>query len=151
MVYRFVAFVAITVRWNTRYHFQTQQTNDKSNWEVAVTASSPSPAGPDAFSSMPALSKESEMLSESRGETKERDEPLPGGFLSVFPHHLPDRFHLQSIPHLTPTRRARSVSNRSRSRTLPFLPPRRQILPEICRSVSASHALGNTHTVSRAW
>ena len=151
MVYRFVAFVSTTVRWNTRYHFQTQDANDKSNWEVAVAGSSTTPAGPDAFSPIPSLSKESEMLSESRGKTKEQDEPLPGGLLFVFPHHLPDRFPLQSIPYLIPTRHARSVSNHSKSRPLPSLLPWRQILLEICRSVSASHAPGNIHTVSRAW
>ena len=84
MVYRFVAFVSTTVRWNTRYRFQTQDANDKSDLEVAVAGSSTTPAGPDAFSPIPSLSKESEMLSESRGKTKEQDEPLPGRLLFVF-------------------------------------------------------------------
>ena len=67
------------------YHFQMQDTNDKRNWEVAEAASLPSPASPNAFSPMPTLSGESGVLSESRGETEEQDEPLPGGPPSVFP------------------------------------------------------------------
>ena len=38
------------------------------------------------LSSMSALSKKAEMPSESKGKSKEKNEPLPGIFLSSAPH-----------------------------------------------------------------
>lgn len=95
--------------------------NDKGKGKVAAASSSPMVF--DAFSPTPALSKKLEMLSESKGKSKEQDEPLPGTSLH-FPLYQPDRFSpLQNIPELTPTQRVTSASNRSRLHTLPFLPP----------------------------
>jgi hypothetical protein len=97
--------------------------NDKGKGKVAAAASSSSPTVFDAFSPMPALSKKLEMLSGGKGKSKEQDEPLPGNFLPFSPVFNLTDFSTQSIPNLTPTRCATSALNRSRSRTLPFLPP----------------------------
>ena len=59
--------------------------NDKGKGKVSSVASSSNPAVFDAFSPMPALSKKFEMLSESKGKSKEQDEPLPGRFPFVLP------------------------------------------------------------------
>lgn len=61
--------------------------NDGDKGEVRVITTSPSPAASVVLSSMSALSKNAEMPSESKGKSKEKNEPLPGiVFLSSAPH-----------------------------------------------------------------
>lgn len=54
--------------------------NDKGKGKVVEAASSSSTTVFNSFSSIPALSKKLEMLSESKGKSKQKDEPLPGKF-----------------------------------------------------------------------
>lgn len=139
------------VHRNVKYYFQVQDMNDGGEWNVTLAASSPSPIASNAFSPMHALSKELEILLQSKSRSKEQDEPLPGKFLSVSPSIYLTDFSLQNIPYLTPTQRAASVLNHSRLSTPPPLPPWWQILLLGCHSVSAFRAPSNTRTVSRAW
>lgn len=60
--------------------------NDGDKGEVRVITTSPSPAASVVLSSMSALSKNAEMPSESKGKSKEKNEPLLGIFLSSTPH-----------------------------------------------------------------
>ena len=60
--------------------------NDGDKGEDRVITTSLSPAASGVSSSVSALSKKAEMLPESKGKSKEKNEPLPGRFLSSSPH-----------------------------------------------------------------
>ena len=60
--------------------------NDKGKGKVPPAASSSNPKVFNIFSSVSALSKKLEMMSENKGKSKAPDEPLPGTFLFVFSH-----------------------------------------------------------------
>lgn len=126
--------------------------NDKGKGKVTAAASSSSSTAFNVFAPVFALSKKFEMLSESKGKSKQPDEPLPGSFLffsscislTGFPP-------LQNIPNPTRTQYVASASSRFRPRILPFrLPCPRTLLPS-CNLVYASHVQTNILTASHAW
>lgn len=63
------------------FYLQARDMNDKGKGKATKTAPPPSTTVSDVFSPMPpALSKKLDMLSEGKGKSKEKDEPLPGKF-----------------------------------------------------------------------
>lgn len=126
--------------------------NDKGKGKVSAEASSSSTVVFNAVSPTPPLSEKSKAPPESKGKSKQEDEPLPGNFHSKVPRDMSSQIsHRQSIPNLTPTRYVVSALNRFRLLTPPFRLLLPQILPPSYHSASASRAPENTHTASRAW
>lgn len=80
--------------------------NDKGKGKVTAAASSSSSTAFNVFAPVFALSKKFEMLSESKGKSKQPDEPLPGSFLffsscislTGFPHFR--IFQIQPVPNM---------------------------------------------------